>query len=209
MSVAGHRTLSTGASCSRVTNGLWAPRRPACVRMAAHARIMMTPSQKGKKPLRGPSVPQPMPMRSESATTTPPSRIRIDAVATSTARILFLQQTALGHQVLVQLLVLLDPFHVLGAGCEGGLERAIVHVFLPLRRLGDLPEEGDVPVDRILRHAWRTEDPAEHQIVHVDAESLLDRRNVLPLGHRHACRVEDRERPDPAGLPVAHALDGV
>src|SRR5262249_32578351 len=169
MSVAGHTTLSTGASCSRATHGLPATRRHACMQMAAHARIMMTRSQKGKKPLLGPSVPQPMPMRSESATTTPPSRIRIDAVARSTARMLFLQQTALGHQVLVQLLVLLDPLHVLGAGCEGGLERAFVHVLLPLRRLGDLPEEGDIPVDRLLRHARCAEDPAEHEVAHVDA----------------------------------------
>src|SRR5215831_20501998 len=151
MSVAGHSTLSTGASCSRVTNGLSATRRHACMQMAAHARIMTTPSQNGKKPLRGPSVPQPMPMRSESATTTPPSRIRIDAVARSTARMLFFQQTALGHQVLVQLLVLLDPFHVLGAGGERGLERPVVHVLLPFGRLGDFLQEGHIPVDRVLR----------------------------------------------------------
>src|SRR5262245_19790095 len=154
MSVAGHRTLRTGASCSRVTNGLSAVRRHACTQMPAHARIMMTPSQKGKKPLRGPSVPQPMPMRSESATTTPPSRIRIDAVARSTARILLFQQTALGHQVLVQLLVLLDPLDVLGAGYEGGLERAVVHVLLPLGRLGDFLQVGYVTVYRLLRYSW-------------------------------------------------------
>src|SRR5262249_20732074 len=151
--VAGQRTFRTGRNCSRVTNGLSVDRCHACRPMMAAARIKMTPSQNGKNPLRGPSVPQPMPIRRESKTTTPPSRTRIDAVARSAARILLLQEPALGHELLVELFVFLHPLDVLGAGREGRLEGAVFHVLLPLRRLGDLFQEGDVPVDRLLRHA--------------------------------------------------------
>src|SRR5439155_1109986 len=114
--VAGHSTLSTGPSRARVTNGLSVARCHACMPIVTDAKIRITPSQNGKNPARGPSVPQPMPIRRESRTTTPPSKIRIDAVARSAARILLFQQPALGHQLLVELLVVLHPLHVLGAG---------------------------------------------------------------------------------------------
>ncbi len=51
---------------------------------------------------------------------------------------LLLDQTALFHQFLVELFVLLYPFHVLAAGGEGGLERALVQVILELLSIEDL-----------------------------------------------------------------------
>src|SRR5436309_12439037 len=126
---------------------------------------MSAPSQNGKNPLWGPSVPQPMPSRTASKTTSPPRRARNDAVRRSARRmgegLLLLQQSSLAHEVFVESLVLFDPLHVLGAGGKGGLQRAVVHVFLPLRGLADLPQEGDIPVHRLLGHAGRTEDAAE------------------------------------------------
>src|SRR5262249_60217594 len=41
------------------------------------------------------------------------------------------------------------------------------------------------------------------------AERLLDGRDLLPLLLRDAPGIEDRQRPNPSGLPMAHALDGV
>src|SRR5262245_24833089 len=209
MATAGHRTLSTGPSCSRVTNGFDVDWRQAWTPIASDATIRMTPSQNGKNPLWGPSVPQPIPIRIESRTTTPPRRTRMVAVARSTVRMLLLQQPALGHQLLVKQLVVLDPLDVLGARREGRLEGAVLRVLLPLRRLGDLLEEADVPVDRVLRHARRAEDAPEHQIAHVDAERLLDRGDVLPVTHGDARGVEDGQRAHLARFPMAHALDGV
>jgi len=110
------RTFSTGSSRSRreriALSVEPAPTRCTQTR-GGTPRIMMTPAaENGKTPLRGPSVPQrcrATRRRVDGRPRTPPSRIRSDAVARSTARILFLQQPALGHQLLVELLVLLGP----------------------------------------------------------------------------------------------------
>ena len=64
--VAGQSTFSTGPSRSRVRKGSVGVRRSAWSMMATQATIMMTASQKGKNPLLGPSLPQPMPRRTES-----------------------------------------------------------------------------------------------------------------------------------------------
>src|SRR5712692_1672534 len=207
--VAGQSTLSTGPSCSRLTNCPARARRAAWAMMPRQDAIMIIASQNGKNPLFGPSVPQPTPSRRASKKTTPPSTNSTDAVRMSAPRILLLQQPPLGHEVLVQLLVLLHPFDILGAGGEGGLERAFLHVLLPLGRLADLLEEGLVPLQRLLWHVRSAEEPAQHQVMDVDSQRFLDGWDVLPLGNGDASRVEHGQRPHPPGLPVAHALDGI
>src|SRR5438067_892771 len=67
------------------------------------------------------------------------------------------EQSTLGHQVLVELLGLLHPLGVLGAGREGGIERAVLEILLELRRLVDLLEQAHVEVDCVLRHVGRPE----------------------------------------------------
>src|SRR5262245_4438631 len=107
--------------------------------MATQHATRRTPSQNGKKPLFGPSVPQPIPRRTESQMTRAPPAISSSAVVRSAARTtalrspLLLEEAPLVHELLVKLLVLLDPLHVLGAGGEGRLERAVFHVPLPVR----------------------------------------------------------------------------
>src|SRR5712691_11247844 len=208
-SVAGQSTLSTGPSCSRLTNCPARARRAPWAMMPRQDAIMITASQNGKNPLFGPSVPQPMPSRRASKKTTPPNTNSTDAVRMSAARILLLQQPPLGHEVLVQLLVLLHPLDILGASGEGGLERAFLHVLLPLGRLADLLEEGLVPLQRLLWHVRSAEDPAQHQVMDVDSQRFLEGWDLLPLGDGDASRVEHGQRPNPPGLPVAHALDGI
>src|SRR5713101_68056 len=186
IAAAGQATVSTERICSRVANG--SPERflTACTRMAALWAITTTASQKGKKPLWGPSGPQRKPSRMASTRTTTPRSIRRDAVAMSAARIQLLEQAALGHQLLVQVLVLLQPLGVLGAGGEGGLQRPVLEVLLEFGRLVDLAEEVHVEVDRFLRHVGRAEDAPQHLVVDVDPE-----RPYAPRPH------------------VADALDGV
>src|SRR6266478_4104905 len=142
IAAAGQATVSTERSCSRVANG-WPERfLTAWTTMAALWAITTTASQKGKNPLCGPSGPQRKPSRMASARTTPPRSIRRDAVTMSAARIrLFVEQPALRHQVLVQVLVLLHPPGVLGPGGEGGLERSVLEVLLEVGRLVDLAEQ--------------------------------------------------------------------
>src|SRR5688572_18822823 len=106
--------------------------------------------------------------------TTPPSAISTTAVTRSPARILLLGEAALLHQLLVQLLVLRHPLRVLVAGRERRLERALAEVRLELRRVADLLQEADVPVDRRLRHVGRAEDAAQHVVGDVGADRLLD-----------------------------------
>src|SRR5262245_58707124 len=129
--------------------------------MPAHAAIITTASQNGKKPLFGPSVPQPTPRRRASQRTRSPPAISTAAVVRSAARTaidhgvqghravgtaLFLQQTPLGHEVLVELLRFLHRLDVVVAGREGGLESSLLHVLLPLRGLRDLAQKSLVPV---------------------------------------------------------------
>src|SRR4030095_1409408 len=152
IAVAGQSTVSTGPSWARVTKTLRSPRRDAWTRRITALAIRVTASQNGKKPLRGPSVPQPIPRRRASRTTMPPTSTSTDAVTRSAPRMLLLERPTLGHQILVEPLVLVHPLHILGAGQEGRLERAVLHVLLPLRRLRHLLEESDVPVHRVLGH---------------------------------------------------------
>src|SRR5881392_3028014 len=197
---AGQSTLRTGPSWARPTNGLASARDTAWTPMTAQAAIRSTASQNGKKPLFGPSVDQPMPSRAASKTTTPPNKRSTDAVTMSATRMpweLLLQQSPFGHEILVELLVLLHPLHVLGAGGERGLQRPVAEVLLEVGGVVDFLQEADVPVHGVLRHARRPEDPAQHHVVHVRAKGLPDRRDVLPLGDGDARRVEDGERADP------------
>src|SRR5713101_4640042 len=192
---AGQRTFSTGPNCARVTNGPADGPRAARTVITRQLIIMITASQNGKNPLFGPSVPQPMPRRNESMKTTPPNGNRTDAVRMSARRILFLEQAALDHEVLVQLLVFLDPFDEFGARGIRGFQRPFVHVPLPLGRVGYFLEEGLVPLHGFLGHVGSSEDAAEHEIVDVGAQGLLHRGDVLPFGHRNPGRIEHRQRP--------------
>src|SRR5262245_21686593 len=219
---AGASTASTRRTAGPVTNGRGSARLKLLTAMTAQLARSARASQNGKNPLRGPSVPQPIPSRSESQRTSTPPAINRSAVPRSAARMpppvgrrrgaawwLLLQQAALGHEILVQLLVLLEPLDVFRPDGERRLQRPLLHVLGPLRRLDDLPEQRLVPLDRFLRHAGRPEDPAQHQVANVDAQRLLDRRDVLPVGAGQAGAVEHGERPHPPGSPVAHALDRV
>src|SRR5262245_22404364 len=171
--VAGHSTFSTGPSRCRVTKGSSGGRRRACRMMAPQATIMTTASQKGKKPLFGPSLPQPMPSRSESYTTSTPPSARMTAVMRSAVRMLVLQQPSLGHQLPVELLVLLAPLHVLGTTRERRLQGSRLHVVLEVRGVVHLLEEGDVPLHGLLGHVGRSEETPEHEVVEIDAQGLL------------------------------------
>src|SRR5574342_741619 len=147
---AGSSTRSTGLSRPRPTKGPAEGRRAACTMFTMQEATRMVASQKGTKPLWGPSLPQADPMRTESKRTSAPRARMAEAVAMSAARIpsprlpspraclLLRQQPALLHQVSVKLLVLLHPGDVLGAGREGRPERAVGQVLLELRRLVDL-----------------------------------------------------------------------
>src|SRR4029434_10243790 len=173
------------------------------------ATTMIRASQNGKKPLRGPSGPHPKPSRTASKRTTPPKNINTDAVTSSAARILFLEQPAFGHQVTVELFVLLHPFDVLRARCKARLERVIFHVFLKVGRLRHVSHEAYVPLDSLFRHIRRAKNTAQHQIMDVGAEGFFDGRDSFPLSDRNPCRVEDGEGTHSSVLPVAHALCGI
>src|SRR5918996_494266 len=209
IAAAGTPTVSTRSSFSRLANGSLDCFRIARTRMAIECAITTTASQNGKNPLSGPSGPQRKPSRIASARTSPPRSVRKDAVAMSAARIGLLDQPALRHQILVQLLVLLDPLGVLGAGGERRLQRAVLQVLLELRRLVHLLEEAHVPGHRVLRHVRRSEDAAQHLVANVRPERLLHGRDLLPEGIGDAGAVEYRERPHRARLHVLHAFDRV
>src|SRR6266849_10588350 len=127
MAAAGQATVSTMRSCWRLANGSVVCFLTAWTRMAAVWAITTTASQKGKKPLWGPSGPQRKPSRMASTRTTTPRSIRRDAVAMSAARIQLLEQAALGHQLLVQVHVLHHPPGLLRAGGERGLQRPVLN----------------------------------------------------------------------------------
>src|SRR5713226_3850208 len=118
MAVAGQSTLRTGPSCSRETNTSRDDRQKVWRIMIPHATIRITASQNGKNPLFGPSVPQPIPRRTASKRTTPPNSIKTEAVTKSAVRILLVKQTALRHQITMELFVLFHPFDVFRAGSE-------------------------------------------------------------------------------------------
>src|SRR4029434_4839757 len=65
------------------------------------------------------------------------------------------------------------------------------------------------PLDCILGHIGRAKDATQHQIMDIDAEGLLGRRNSLPCIDWNAGSIEDGERAHAVGLPMTHALDGV
>src|SRR5262245_61449113 len=60
------------------------------------------------------------------------------------------KEARLFHERLVALLFGIDPLGVVGTDHEGGIEGALVHQLLPLRRLTHLPEQAHVIVDHIL-----------------------------------------------------------
>src|SRR5262249_3215623 len=173
--VAGQRTSRTGRSCSRVTNGFPVLLAIARAMMPRQAATMRTASKKGKNPLLGPSVPQPMPMRSESQITSAPPAISTSAVVRSAARMasLLLEQAALGHEVVVDLVFLLHPRRELGISHPGGLERTLGHVGLELGSIHDLLQHPLVPGDCLFRHVRRPQDPAQHDVGDVGAEGVL------------------------------------
>src|SRR2546428_291515 len=141
MAVAGHSTLRTGPSCSRVTKTSRDDRQKVCTMMIPQATIRITASQNGKNPLFGPSVPQPMPRRTASKRTTPPNSIRREAVTKSAVRISLVQQPAFRHQIAVQLLIFLHPFHILRACGKCRLECSLFQIFFEIRRVEDFFEE--------------------------------------------------------------------
>ncbi len=116
--------------------------------MTAQLAIMITASQNGKKPLCGPSLPQPMPRRAASTSTSAPSAISSDAVIRSAARMLFLEQAFLCHQLSVELLIFLEPLDVFSAGGECRFQGALREVFLKVRRVVDLFQEIGMPGNR-------------------------------------------------------------
>src|SRR3546814_7125362 len=68
-----------------------------------------------------------------------------------------------------------DPGPEFITGHESGVERALGHEVLPLRRLANLREKVDVVVDSILRYVGRQEDAAQHEILAVNARLLAGR----------------------------------
>src|SRR5262245_12820771 len=177
--------------------------------ITAQQATMITANQKGKNPLLGPSGPHPKPRRTASRRTIPPSNISTEAVTTSAARILLLQQAAFFHQVAVEFFILLHPFDVLRASGERRLQRAIFEILFEVRRLVDFLEKAGVPFNRVLGHIWRAENASQHQLVDIDTHGLFDRRNRLPISPWNACRIEDGKRADAICFPMAHALNGV
>src|SRR5918996_2510924 len=208
MPEAGPRTFSTETSDSRVTKGFSTRRSAAWRRVPSEAAIRMTASQNGKNPLIGPLVPHPIPMRSESQTTRAPRSRSNVAVTRSAVRMTTLwevdrraaavlprgqgqpprengrslpaDEAALGHQLLVELFGPLEPLHELGPRQPGLLERPLLEEVLELGRGDDLLEHALVPLHRVLRHAGRPEDPAQHVVADVGAERFLHRRDVRP-----------------------------
>src|SRR6266545_761034 len=224
----GSSIWSTGRSASRFMNGVRLERQRAWAPMPRQHAMSSAASQNGKKPLLGPSVPQPTPSRSESQMTRRPPASSTAAVVRSAARMppplgvgeskpdsmaeaprlgqiaaprprLLLEQAALDHQVLVLQLGGLKPLDVLGARQPGRLERALVQVILELGRLIDLLEEALVPVDGFLRHVGGAEDTPKHQVLDVHAEGVLHGRDVLPLGDGNPGSIEHGKRPHPSG----------
>src|SRR5262245_51844503 len=170
---------------------------------------MIRASQNGKNPLIGPSGPHPKPRRTASKRTTPPNNISTEAVTTSAARMLFLEQPAFVHQVAVELFILLHPFDVLRAGGERRLERTVFKVFFELRRLVDLFEKADVPINRVRGHIRRAEDASQHQVMDIDSQGLFSRWNPFPALDWDASGIEHGQRADPICFPVARALNRI
>src|SRR4029450_8319792 len=108
---------------------------------------MRTATKKGKKPLLGPSVPQPMPMRSESQITSAPPAINTSAVARSAGRMpdLLLQRAPLFRRLAMPLVFLLHPRRQLGPREVGRLERAVFQVGLKFRSVYDPLQKRLVP----------------------------------------------------------------
>src|SRR6185312_14611071 len=181
----GSSVLSTGLACARVMKGARLARRRACRAIAAQEQTSSTASQKGKNPLWGPSVPQPMPRRRESQITRAPPAIRISAVVRSAVRMkalrLLLEEPALGHEIAVEHLGLPEPLDELGPRLPRRLQCALAQVVLELGRVVDLLQHALVPLEGVLGHVGRPEDAAQHEVGDVGPEGLLHGRDVLPL----------------------------
>src|SRR6476646_12075168 len=169
----------------------------------------MSASQNGKNPLFGPSVPQPKPRRMASKSTTTPNSSKIAAVMKSAVRISLVEQSALGHQIFMELFVGLDPLDVLIAARKRGLQRAFGKIFLELCRIVNFFQKIDVPLHGIFRYSGRAEDAAQHEIVDVGAERFLDRRYPFPILIGNSRGVENCQRSHAARLPVTHTFGGI
>src|SRR5687767_1673331 len=130
-----------------------------------------------------------MPRRTLSVITMAPKMKKSAATASSalfrrnaglSALMLLARDEAGGlHQLHVARLFARDPARVLLAGERGGVERALFHQLLPLRRCHDFLEQAGVVGDVLGLHARRHEDAAQHQVVDVEP-GLLAGRNVAP-----------------------------
>src|SRR2546429_650290 len=104
--------------------------------------------------------------------------------------------------------------HELHEDDDGGprpqhLQHRLLQVVLEVRSVVDLLEKADIPVHGLLGHVGRAEEAPEHEVVKVNTQGFFDRRDLLPLRLGDPGGVEDGQRADTTGLPVAHALDGV
>ena len=57
---------------------------------------------------------------------------------------------------------------------KAGLSAPVFEIFFKIRRIVNFFKEGYVPLDSILGHIGRAENAAQHQIMDVNAETLLD-----------------------------------
>src|SRR5207253_11179978 len=107
---------------------------------------------------------------------------------------------------LVELLVAFHPLDVFGPRGERGLQRALAKILLEVGGVVDLLEERDIPVHGVLRHVWGPEDPAQHQVVHVRAQGLLDGRDLLPLADGDARRDRKSTRLNSSHVAISYAV---
>src|ERR687896_503512 len=125
--------------------------------------------------------------------TMPLSSISSAAVTRSRARMLLLDQAAFLHELLVELFVLLYPFHILAAGGEGRLQGAFVQVILKLFGIENFAQKANIPIHGVFGHLRRSENSPQHIVGDVRAQGFFDRWNSGPVLVRDTLRVEDRE----------------
>src|SRR5581483_6550083 len=110
--------------------------------------------------------------------------ISFSGLATLPATLLS-DEARLGHQVLIQGVVLLEELDHVLAGEEDRLQGLLLHVLLVLRGLRELLEEIHVERGLLGRDLPGQEHGAQHQVLHVEA-FLLAGRHVVPrllVGH--------------------------
>src|SRR5262249_3724330 len=116
-------------------------------------------------------------------------------------------EPSLGHQLLVESVVLFEEFRHLRPGEKDRLERLLLHVVFVVGRLYDLLQQIDIECLLLRRYLAGEEHGAQHEILHVETFFLAG-RNVIP---RHALRdfrlvfnallVEQAQRPHLPGAP--------